>query len=82
MPTYIKDDYISDLITELAQRRGLTKQEAVKRVVQADVASDPQPMSFIDRLEKFWTEHPVPLPTGEVADKAFFDELSGEYERE
>jgi antitoxin VapB len=82
MATYIKDDHTSELITELARRRGLTKQEAVKRAVQADLASDPAPMSFMDRLEKFWAEHPVPPPTGEVADKAFFDELSGEYERE
>ena len=29
-------------------------------------------------LEKFWAEHPVPPPTGLPADKAFFDELSGD----
>jgi antitoxin VapB len=31
-----------------------------------------------ERLEAFWREHPLPPPTGEKADKAFFDELSGD----
>jgi antitoxin VapB len=78
MPLYIKDDETAALVAELARRRGTTKQEAVKRAVQSDLDSDPAPMSFMDRLRKLWAENPMPPPTGKNADKAFFDDLSGE----
>jgi len=36
------------------------------------------PVTIMQKLEKLWAKHPLPPPTGEVADKAFFDELSGD----
>jgi antitoxin VapB len=31
-----------------------------------------------ERLEAFWRDNPLPPATGHKADKAFFDELSGD----
>ncbi len=39
---------------------------------------NPEPKSLRERMAAFWRENPVPPQTGQVADKAFFDELSGE----
>ena len=37
--------------------------------------------SVQDLLKKLWAENPLPARTGERADKAFFDDLSGEQGR-
>jgi antitoxin VapB len=78
MPLYINYDEVAQLVTELAKRRGTTKREAVKIAVRAALDQDPPPMTPMEKLGKFWAEHPLPPPTGEVADKAFFDALSGD----
>ncbi len=36
MPLYIKDDLAADLVAELAELRGVSKQEAVKQEVRAE----------------------------------------------
>ncbi len=41
MPLYIKDDEVAQLVTELAKRRGTTKQDAVKLAVQAALEREP-----------------------------------------
>ncbi len=78
MPLYIKDEITTQLVNELARQRGTTKQDAVKLAVQAELERTAQPVSIKEKLLKFWAEHPLPPPTGKVADKAFFDDLSGE----
>ncbi len=75
MPLYIKDDEVAQLVTELAKRRGTTKQDAVKLAVQAALEWD---VPLRERLAQWHKLHPLPPPTGEIADKAFFDDLSGE----
>lgn len=77
MPLYIKDDSIAQLVAELASKCGVSKQEAVRRAVQAELDRAKQAIPLRERLTRFWQENPLPLPTGEVADKAFFDDLSG-----
>lgn len=80
MPLYIKDDSTAALVDKLAKRRGITKQDAVKQAVQAALAGDEEAVPLRARLQKFWDDHPLPPPTGLKADKAFFDDLSGEAE--
>lgn len=80
MPLYIKDDSTAALVDKLAKRRGITKQDAVKQAVQAALDGDAEAVPMRARLQKFWDEHPMPPPTGLKADKAFFDDLSGEAE--
>ncbi len=78
MPLYIRDDVTAELVTELAKQRGLTKQGAVKLAVMAELERAKQAVPLRERLATLWREHPLPPPTGLAADKAFFDELSGE----
>ena len=78
MPLYIKDDATSCLVAELATRLNLSKQDAVKGAVQAQLDRLAGDQTTLDRLAAFYADHPLPSKTGEAADKAFFDSLSGE----
>lgn len=77
MPLVIEDEATADLVEQLARRRGVSEQEAVREAVQAELAREARP-SVPALLKRLWAENPMPPPTGRVADKAFFDELSGE----
>ncbi len=78
MPLYIKDDATAKLVTELARLRGVSKQDAVKLAVQAALERAAEAVPLRDRFTALRQAHPLPPPTGHVADKAFFDDLSGE----
>jgi antitoxin VapB len=82
MALYVKDDRARQLAETLADKLGKTKSDVVLAALQEKLDREAKPVSIFEKLEKLWAEHPVPPPTGEIADKAFFDELSGEYERE
>ncbi len=75
---YIKDSHTAELVERLARRRGLTKTEAVRRAVEADLATDAPKQTAIEKLEAFYRAHPRGEPSGLKADKAFYDWLSGE----
>jgi antitoxin VapB len=78
MPLYIKDDYTARLVDQLARMRGLSKQDAVKMAVQAELDRAANLIPLRDRFAAVRAKHPLPPPTGEKADKAFFDEVTGE----
>jgi len=78
VPLYIKDDTTARLVTRLAKLRGLSKQDAVKMAVQAELDRAAEAVPLRDRFAALRQAHPLPPPTGNVADKAFFDDLSGE----
>jgi antitoxin VapB len=78
MPLYIKDDETAQWVGELARLRGLTKQAAVKLAVRAELERATKAIPLRDRFAALRAAHPLPPPTGEVADKAFFDDMSGE----
>ena len=78
MPIHIEDDATAYLINQLAVLRGVTTQAAVRLAVEAELQRTKDAMPLRDRLAAFWVAHPPPPPTGQLADKAFFDELSGE----
>jgi len=78
---YIKDAETAALVARVAERSGMTKTALVRELVaarEAELDRASPGMSSRERLEKFWREHPLPPPTGFKADKAFFDELSGD----
>lgn len=75
---YIKDPETAAMVDRLARRRGLTKTEAVRRAVAADLAIDEPKLTPRERLEEFYRRHPSGEPTGLKAEKAFYDWLSGE----
>lgn len=78
MPLYIKDDATAALVTELAQAVGITKSEAVYRAVKAELSRLPPKKPLREQIAELHARHPLPEPTGRKADKAFFDDLSGQ----
>jgi len=78
MPLYIKDDGTARLVTKLAKLRGVSKQDAVRIAVQAELDRVAEAIPLRERFAALRREHPLPPPTCNAADKAFFDELSGE----
>jgi antitoxin VapB len=78
MPLYIKDDDTARLVDQLARMRGLSKQDAVKMAVQAELDRAANLIPLRDRFAAVRAKHPLPPATGQQADKAFFDEVAGE----
>jgi len=78
MPLYIKDDDTARLVDQLARMRGLSKQDAVKMAVQAELDRAANLIPLRNRFAAVRAKHPLPPPTGQQADKAFFDEVAGE----
>ncbi len=78
MPLYIKDDTTARLVTELAKQRGVSQQDAVRMAVQAELDRIAGAVPLRERFAALRRAHPLPPPTGHAADKAFFDELSGQ----
>lgn len=76
MSLYIKDNETA----ELADRLKTTKQDAVKSAVKAELNRLTNGLPFDERLKAFYEQFPIPAPTGLKADKAFFDEISGEFD--
>lgn len=84
---FIKDQETAEAVARVARRMGTSKtnlvREAVRRIEAeldaGDAASSaPHRLKAREIVEQFWREHPLPPPTGLKADKAFFDELSGD----
>jgi antitoxin VapB len=78
MPLYIKDDQTAELVSELARRRGVSEQDAVKLAVKAELERTTAKAPLEERFAALRAAHPLPPATGLKADKDFFDELSGE----
>ncbi|WP_428489265.1 type II toxin-antitoxin system VapB family antitoxin [Rhodopila sp.] len=78
MPLYIKDDATAQLVAKLAKLRGVPKQDAVKLAVQDALDRAAEAVPLRNRFAALRKAHRLPPATGKVADKAFFDELSGE----
>ena len=78
MPLYIKDDATAELVGQLARQRGVSKQDAVKMAVKAELERAAATVPLRQRFAELRAAHPLPPPTGETTDKAFFDELSGQ----
>ncbi len=78
MPLYIKDDLTARLVADLARKRGVSKQDAVRLAVTAELARIAEVTPLRDRIAAWRKEHPLPPATGQQADKAFFDDLSGD----
>ena len=79
---YIKDQETADLVRRVAARSGMTNTALIRELAAAREAelerakAKRRPAREI--LEEFWREHPPGSPTGLKADKAFFDDLSGD----
>ena len=77
-PFLIEDEEVVRDVARLADERGTPMQEIVKLAVRDYLRRHELGTKGPDWLERFWREHPLPLPTGLKADKRFFDALSGD----
>ena len=79
---YIKDPVTADRVTRVADRLGTTKTAALNRAIDAleqiMADADTPPGDFVEWTKWYRARNPLPPPTGQKADKAFFDEMWGE----
>lgn len=78
MQINIRDPETATLVRELASRRGVGLTEAVRSAVKGELARLNREPPFLERIEEIQRKVMSYPDTGRKADKAFFDELSGE----
>jgi len=78
MAFHVRDRETDALVRELARRRGTGLTEAVKHAVVSELKRTRNEPRLHERLQKIASEIAQYRRTGLKADKAFFDELSGD----
>jgi antitoxin VapB len=77
MPFHIRDPEADRLVRALARRRGLSLTDAVKEAAKEALDRDKSEPPIRDRLKNIAETLKAYPKTGQKADKAFFDDLSG-----
>jgi len=78
MAFHVRDEETDTLVRALAKQKGVGLTEAVKCAVREELKREKEATPLWERLKRLSDEvlsHPA---TGLEADKAFFDELSGD----
>jgi antitoxin VapB len=78
MAFHVRDKETDELVRRLAQREGIGLTEAVKRAVRHELQSADKQTPVRDRIRKIQERIGRYPKTGLKADKAFFDEMSGD----
>ncbi len=81
MTIYLKDEATSKAVRKLAKLRGVTLTEAVHSAVSDALAKENEPKrrkKILDALRELQAEFAGRPSTGLKADKAFFDDMSGD----
>lgn len=78
MPFHVRDPETDALVRRLARKRGWGLTEAVKRAVDAELRREATKTPLRERIKPLQAEVAGWPRTGLKADKAFFDELSGD----
>lgn len=77
MSFHVRDPKTDALVRELARKRGVGLTEAIRDAVDAELRRDRQ-ADFIAKVRELQARIAARGRTGLVADKAFFDDLSGQ----
>ena len=77
MAFHIRDEETDTLVRELARRKGVGLTEAVKLAVRNQLNTEKPDESLREKLKKIADSIAEYPKTGRKADKAFFDDLSG-----
>ena len=78
MALNIPNEIVSQLAVQLAARKGMNKTDAVRTALENELRRLDEAMPLRDRLRSL-QERVLSRPaTGQEADKAFYDELSGD----
>ncbi|WP_304170838.1 type II toxin-antitoxin system VapB family antitoxin [Phenylobacterium aquaticum] len=78
MAFHVRDPETDTLVRELARKRGVGITDAIKLAVAAELERVGEAPSQMDRIREIQARIAERGRTGFVADKAFFDWLSGE----
>ena len=78
MAIHIRDQTTDALVRALARRRCVSLTEAVRVADSAELQRDEKSASFMERIREIQDEVARWPDSGLKADKAFFDELSGD----
>ena len=78
MAFHVRDPETDALVRQLAAREGVGLTEAVKRAVAAKLSTSEPEVSLRERVRRIQDEIARYPATGLKADKAFFDDMSGE----
>lgn len=78
MPLNIRSDEVNELAERLAARQKTNKTEAVRQALQHELQRLDAAVPLRDRLRPLQARVLSRPATGLEADKAFYDELSGE----
>jgi antitoxin VapB len=77
VPLHIRDETTSQLVRTLAKRRQIGLTEAVRLAVQNELRRAEEAVPLRDRIAAIRRTIITRPSTGKQADKAFFDDLSG-----
>jgi len=75
----IRSEEVNRLATELAEKRKITKTEAVRLALVNELGRRGEEKSLRERLGPILERVGTYQRTGLAADKAFFDEINGDY---
>jgi antitoxin VapB len=79
MAFHIRDPATDVAVRRLARLRGKTLTETIREAVERDYAAISAAPSWIERLQTIQVDfQAMKRPGGKPADKAFFDELTGD----
>lgn len=79
MPLNIRSESVNELAAKLAARKRVNKTEAVRIALENELKRVDDATPLWDRLKPLRARVAAYPDSGLAADKAFFDELSGEY---
>lgn len=77
-PFLIEDQDVVRMIARVADERGTEMHEVARLAIEDYAKRHDMAQRGPEWLERYWREHPMPLPTGLVADKRFYDSLNDE----
>ncbi len=78
MPLNIRNEQVNQLAEKLASRKNINKTEAVKLALENELRRLDDALPLKERLRPLQRRILARPPTGLEADKAFYDDLSGE----
>lgn len=78
MAIHIRDSRADRLVRELARKRGVGLTEAIAQAVEAELAREASKPTLWEKVRAIQDEIARYPRTGLKADKAFFDDLSGQ----
>ena len=79
MPLNIRNERVNQLAEELAAKKHVNKTEAVLLALEGELRRHDEKLPLAARLKPLQRRIAAPPDNEVVLDKAFFDELSGDY---